>query len=200
MPEGELMRSLGRLIRGLSGLFWGLPVSLIVCFHTARSDLLWPFGWLPPLVCNGWLLYSLLQLGSFQKQERVWQRALDRAGILALVNFGLSPFLFWYNRMPGHPLFATMIMVLCVTGVLFLGMVNFVLQRLGAMLPDEALRSETRQFTLLNLNLLLAMLILGLGYLTISQVMGLPEVVSLLPICRDSTQLVIIPLCFCRWQ
>ena len=30
-PNVELLRSLGRLVRGLSALFWGLPLALIVC-------------------------------------------------------------------------------------------------------------------------------------------------------------------------
>ena len=29
-PKTELMRSLGRLVRGLSALFWGLPIALVV--------------------------------------------------------------------------------------------------------------------------------------------------------------------------
>ena len=45
--------------------------------------------------------------------------------------------------------------------MLFLGSLNLVLRRLGAMLPDEALRLETRQFTALNLNLLFATFVLA---------------------------------------
>ena len=29
-PNPELMRSLGQLVRGLSALFWGLPLTLVV--------------------------------------------------------------------------------------------------------------------------------------------------------------------------
>jgi len=59
LPKPELMRSLGRLVRGLSALFWGLPAALIVCFHTARADSLKSFGVLPPVVCTGLLLYGI---------------------------------------------------------------------------------------------------------------------------------------------
>src|SRR5947207_1029201 len=76
-PNAELMRSLGRLVRGLSALFWGLPAALLICFHTARAEVLQTFGVLPPLLITGLLAYGLKQLAAFQKQERVWQSALD---------------------------------------------------------------------------------------------------------------------------
>ena len=89
-PNAELLRSLGRLVRGLSALFWGLPITLIACFYTAKGDWLKPFGIVPPLVTTGLLTYGLWQLGDFQKQERVWRTALDRALVFSLINFGLS--------------------------------------------------------------------------------------------------------------
>jgi hypothetical protein len=169
VPNAELMRSLGLLVRGLSALFWGLPATLVVCFHTLKSDGLKTFGAVPPLVCTGLLVYGLWQLGAFQKQERVWRSALDRARILALINFGLSPFLYWSSRVPGNAFFFAMVLLMAGTGLLFLGGLNVVLQRLGAMLPDEALRLETKQFTFLNLNLLLATFIVGGAYLALSR-------------------------------
>ena len=48
------------------------------------------------------------------------------------------------------------------------------LQRLGAMLPDEALRIETRQFTTLNLNLLFITFLLALLYIGLAQAHRLP--------------------------
>ncbi len=42
------------------------------------------------------------------------------------------------------------------------------------MLPDETLRLETRQFTTLNLNLLLAALLLALLYLGLGRIQVLP--------------------------
>ena len=157
----DLLRSLGRLVRGLSALFWGMPVALIVCFHTARSASALGFGVTPPLVCTAWLFYGLWLLGGFQPQERVWVKALDRARVIALINFGISPFLFWWNRMPGQPFFFAMVLLSAFTAVLFLSSLNLVLRRLGAMLPDEGLRIEIRQFTALNLNLLTVLLLLG---------------------------------------
>jgi hypothetical protein len=173
-PNAELLRSLGRLVRGLSALFWGLPITLIACFYTAKGDWLKPFGLVPPLGTTGLLTYGLWQLGDFQKQERVWRAALDRALVFSLINFGLSPFLFWWNRLPANTFFLTMVMVLTLSALVFLGSLNLVLRRLGAMLPDEGLRLETRQFTTLNLNLLFATLLLALLYIGLGQFYSLP--------------------------
>ena len=177
MPDpalnAELLRSLGRLVRGLSALFWGLPIALIVCFHTAKADSLKVFGIAPPLVTTGLLAFGLWQLGDFQKQERVWRTALDRARLLSLINFGLSPFLYWWNKVPANLFFLAMVVLLALSALLFLGSVNLVLRRLGAMLPDEALRLETRQFTTLNFMLLSATFVLALVYVGAGQFQAL---------------------------
>src|ERR1022692_2202431 len=153
-PKPELLRSLGRLVRGLSALFWGLPLALLVGVRRAKMDWLRPLNFFPPLVATGLLLFGLLQISSFQKQERPWRAALDRAKLFALINCGLSPFLFWWNRVPENLFFNLILGALALSAVLFLFSLNVVLLRLGDMLPDEALRQETRQFTALNRSLL----------------------------------------------
>lgn len=168
-PNAELLRSLGRLVRGLSALFWGLPAALIICVQIAQTDLFEHLGVIPPAIANlippavatGWLLFGLSQLAHFQKQERVWIGALDRARLFALVNFGLSPFLYWWNRRPQEMFFAVAIQVLAVSALVFLANLNLVLYRLSVMLPDESLRQETRHFTLFNRLLVLGILLLG---------------------------------------
>jgi len=162
-PNAELLRSLGKLARGLSALFWGLPASLIVCAETARIELLKPIGIIPALVVNALLLFGLWQMGEFQKQERPWRTALDRAKLLGLVNLGLSPFLFFFNRMPEQNFFRDAIFILILSGLLFLFNLNIVLKQLGAMLPDETLRQEMRQFTALNRWLLVLWLAFAAG-------------------------------------
>ncbi len=163
-PNPELLRSLGRLVRGLSALFWGLPVSLIVCVETTRMDMFRLFGVVPPVLVTGWVAYGLWQLGHFQKQERIWMSALDKAKWLALINLGLSPFIFFWSRLPDVPLYLTMVLVLVVSGLVFLATLNMVLCRLTAMLPDEGLRQETRYFTAINRYLVLGILVLGIGF------------------------------------
>ena len=174
-PNANLLHSLGRLVRGLSALFWGLPIALIACFYTAKAESLRAFGIAPPLVTTALLTYGLWQLGDFQKQERVWRASLDRAKLLSLFNLGLSPFLYWWNKVPMNLFFLVMVLLLAISGLLFLGSVNLVLRRLGAMLPDESLRLETRQFTTLNLNLLAATFLLALLYVAAGQFHPLPS-------------------------
>src|SRR5262245_31787418 len=111
-PTPELLRALGRLARGLSVLFWGLPIALVVCWQSANGNWFRPLGVVPPLVATGLLFYGLNLLGAFQPQERVWCAALERVRILALVNLCASPFLYWWNRIPSHPFFNAVIELL----------------------------------------------------------------------------------------
>lgn len=173
-PNAELLRSLGRVARGLSALFWGLPTLLIAGVRTARADWLAPWALVPILALNILLLIGLWQMSSFQKQERPWHAALDRAKLLGLVSLGLSPFLYWWNRVPGQLFFVTGVILLALSGVLFLFNLNVVLDRLGAMLPDETLRQETKQFTAFNRGLLLGLIVLSALYVGFTQLPNLP--------------------------
>jgi hypothetical protein len=173
-PSPELLRSLGQLVRGLSALFWGLPAALIICVGTGVAGWLRAFSIAPVLICTGLLLYGLWQIGAFQKQERPWRLALDRARLMALINFGLSPFLYWWNKLPDNSFFSLMVGLLAVTGLLFLFNLNLVIARLGEMLPDETLRQETRQFTRMNRTLLIVLVGLAALYLFLQQMPQLP--------------------------
>ena len=172
--EAAVLRSLGRLARGLSALFWGLPVTLVVSAETARADWLKPLGLLPDLAANGLLLYGLWQIGGFHKGERPWQQALDRAKLIGIINLGLCPFVYWHNKVPGLLFFTFMVVILQFTALIFLYHVNRVIERLGAMLPDETLRSETRQFTALNRSLVVTLLLLAILYLGLLQIPNPP--------------------------
>lgn len=173
-PNPELLRSLGRLVRGLSALFWGLPLALLICVQTAKMEWLQPLNIFPALAATGLLLFGLFQIGAFHCGERLWRSALDRAKLLALINCGLSPFLFWWNRVPDNAFFSFTLAVLVLSAVLFLFCLNLVLLRLGDMLPDEALRQETRQFTALNRNLIVALLLLASIYVGLAQIASVP--------------------------
>jgi len=173
-PNLELLPSLGKLARGLSALFWGLPAALIVCAETARIQSLEPIGIIPALIVNALLLFGLWQMGSFQKQERPWRNALDRAKLLGLVNFGLCPFLYWRNKMPAENFFEAALFVLALSAILFLFNLNVVLKQLGAMLPDETLRQETKQFTLLNRWLLVLWLVFITALLVAPHLVNFP--------------------------
>jgi hypothetical protein len=179
--KADLMRALGRLVRGLSTLFWGIPLALAADVQTARTDWLDALGalsFVPAFVLSGWLWYGLRQMRNFQRQERVWQLALHRAEIFAIVNTGLAPFLYWWHRFPMEPLYFACVNFLAVTGFLFLICVNQVLRRLAAMLPDEMLRVETRTFTIVNTWLLSAALGILALYLVLTDFKGVPRAIA----------------------
>jgi hypothetical protein len=192
-PKAELLRSLGRLVRGLSAVFWGLPLALVIYVQTASTqlaELLGAFAFIPPVAVTGLILYGLTQMSHFQRQERVWVTALDRAKFVTVVNLGLSPFLYWWQRFPVVQLFTAAVGLLTLTSLLLLYYINLVLYRLAAMLPDETLRMETRMFTSFNRSLLLSIpILLGayllVAWLTISSPFGLPSsFIDLLAILR----------------
>jgi hypothetical protein len=191
----ELLHSLGRLVRGLSALFWGLPVTLIVCIGTAEAGWFRVYGVVPPLVTTGLLVFGLWQLDSFQKQERPWRNALDRAKIFAVISLGLSPFVFWWNQRPGSMFFNVCVGVLALSAWFFLLGLNTVLVRLGAMLPDETLRHETRVFTSVNRVLLVALLVVAVLQVVVARIPRLPaELGPVLVLWDAAGQLLVILL------
>jgi len=182
MPDAskaELLRSLGRLVRGLSSLFWGLPLALIVYVQTARGtdwlDFFGAFAIVPAIAITGLLLYGLWQMSYFQKQERIWHQAIQRAEVLCVINLGLAPFLFWWHKLPFVPFYAQSVGLLALSSLLFLFNLNYVLRRLTAMLPDETLRSETKLFTTFNCALLLSVFLLLAIFFGLQEFGPLPE-------------------------
>lgn len=174
-PNAELMGSLANLIRGLSALFWGLPIALLSCAQPEVFNWFKPFGFMVPPAATGLLLYGTQQLALFQKQERVWLRAVDATAVLALINLGLSPFLYFWNQFPNNPFFGQSVGLMALTGLFFLLCLNYLLHRLAAMLPDEMLRHETRIFTAFNSGLLGVLLILLLSFLYLQHFRFVPR-------------------------
>ncbi|MGD1083713.1 MAG: hypothetical protein ABSA47_03070 [Verrucomicrobiota bacterium] len=161
--KAELLGALGRLVRGLSILFWGLGLTALVYLETARVEtteageleIFDRLAFFPALILSAMLWRGLRQMRAFQPQERIWQRALDRAEALAATDAGLAPFLFWWHKFPAVPLFAAGAGLLLLSSLFLLVQINLVLRRLCAMLPDETLRAETKLFTACNITFLL---------------------------------------------
>jgi len=162
MPEAErnalLLGSLRRLVRALSALFWGLPLTLLLAVQTGKGDWFKPLGFVPVSCAMGMLFYGTILLSKFQSQERIWRNAIERARLVALVNLGLSPFLLFWSKVPGQALFTIMVVALGFGLLAFLFLLNTVLARLAAMLPDETLRGETKVFTRLNQTIILTLI------------------------------------------
>jgi succinate dehydrogenase/fumarate reductase cytochrome b subunit len=175
--NADLLPSLRRLVRGLSAIFWGLPSTLLVCVLMAVAEFPRALGSAPPVVTTGLLLFGVFELSRYQPQERAWQGALDRAKLLALVNFGLSPFVYFWSRLPTEAYYLQIVIALALTGLLFLYQLNLVLQRLAALLPDETLREDTRFFTRMNLSLMLTGLVVVGGYHLLAGLDYLPQAV-----------------------
>jgi hypothetical protein len=182
-----LLASLRRLVRGLSALFWGLLVALVVSVQTAsaRGDWLQPLGFAPVTLAMLLLCYGTHLLGGFQTQERIWMSAVERARLVAIVNAGLSPFLFFWSKIPGNTFFTIVVCVYLVTLLAFLYLLNTVLVRLSAMLPDETLRSETRSFTRVNQSMLIVIAAGLPGYLALRGSPSLPRFVVDLMLLLD---------------
>src|SRR5688572_18448066 len=177
-PKAELLRSLGRLVRGLSALFWGLPLALVISVYVGTNEWVRPTHMFAPVVLMGLLFYGLSLLSDFQKQERIWRDSLERAKFLALINVGLSPFLYWNNRFPYEQFYTAAVLFLMLTGLLFLFNLNHVMQRLAAMLPDETLRAETRVFGNLNISILTSILVLSAAFFLLRQLEQVPQFIA----------------------
>ncbi len=134
------------VMRGLSAIFWGLPLALLAF---ARHFLaLWPTGYdllFPPLAA-GLLLLGAWRMGRFQPQERVWQEALLRVQLLAVMMLGLAPFLFLWTRLPNEEFYSRAVVVLLAVSFGFLMALMRALRRLSAMLPDPTAESDARMF------------------------------------------------------
>lgn len=168
-----LLPSLAQAIRGLSALFWGLPVSIFLwtnlALGTPSSSRQLPLAGtvgniantvsavLPACMSLGLLAYGLALLGAFQPRERIWTRSLERARLLVWLIFALTPFAYWFSRRPDESFFAQSFELGIFAHLAFLVCVNHVIRRLAAMLPDETLRSDVRVFTALNIRVLMAL-------------------------------------------
>lgn len=175
MASPAVIPALAAVVRGLSALFWGLPLVLLLAAKTALDDAWRSWGVMPGVLAAGLLVFGVLQLRRFQPRERIWVAALERALVLSLMLVALVPTAYWWNRLPTEPFFAGGIVLLMFAGLTFLLALNRVLLRLSAMLPDETLRSETRFFARWNHRLLVALGLLLAAYLILARLPQLPE-------------------------
>ena len=165
-PTPELLQTLGRMLRGLSALFWGLPLVLISSVQSQTLGGARELALFVPSLTVAILVFGLVQLGYFNPQERIWREAVDRAKFLGIVNMGLSPFLYFWSRLPFVPLYMIAVDLLYISSLVFLFNYNLVIYRLTMMLPDESLRSDAQLFTQLNRTILATLAGLTLVYLS----------------------------------
>lgn len=169
--------------RGLSALFWGLPLALVLAVQSLTIN---PFGHLgivsllAPSAGFALLFYGLFLLGSFPAFDPGWRGLLDRARLPALTCLGLSPFLHWYRRLPDNDFFVAAVHLLGLFGVALLITLNVLVRRLTTAMPDPLLRLEAGTFTRFNNGCLLALPLLVLVWALAWRWLGAPTHVRLL--------------------
>ncbi|MBM3823423.1 MAG: hypothetical protein FJ404_11140 [Verrucomicrobia bacterium] len=193
-PREAVMQSLRELVRGLSGLFWGLPIAILLGARTTLSDWLRPLGMVPSVLAAAWLWFALIRLGKFQSQDRGWGLLLARAKVLAFVNLGLSPFLHWWSRVPQNEFFGYSVLLLLVCGLLFLVTLNHAMARLAGLLPDETLRIETQFFATLNSYLLGVLTVMMALYALLSASGSWPVLLAAIDRVREWLALFLVLL------
>lgn len=156
--------ALGPLIQALSLLVWALPLAVVLCVQMARTDWLHRLGPWPAVVSTGLLWAAAHRLAAVDPDPR-WLQAVDRLRLLALLNWGLSPFVYWHGRLPQQPWFEAMALVAAVGGLLFLMQLNRMLYLLTDRLPAEGLRQEVKVLVPWNQAWLMA----GLGLLLVAE-------------------------------
>ncbi len=177
--RAELRESLRRLVKGLSSLFWGLPLAVLICAQTSLNMILRPFGVLPAAAATGLLLLGVIQLEGYQRRRADWMEALNKAKMFGLLCVGLSPFVFLWGRLPWIEFYNNMMGLLGLSGLLFLFALNRSLRLLTDLLPDEGLREETHLFTAINLGLILGVICLTLLFWALQFFFNMPRLVVL---------------------
>lgn len=160
--DGLAMR---RLIRGFSALFWGLPLALLFSFKTGTGFLVSRPEAIIPIVAFGLLSFGSHQLKSLRLTNQPSIHLVDWVNLLALVNLGLSPFLYFWNQHPTEPYFSQVVGLLLLSGLLFVYFLNRLLLHLGNRLHEEPLRSEANLFSSFNTYCLIALTIAIAVYL-----------------------------------
>jgi hypothetical protein len=166
--SSDFTRSLSRLIRGLSMLFWGLPITLIISIKTAVKDRfeLQPLDFFTPIISSAILLIAIFFIGNFKKSEKKWGVLIDRAKFFGIINLSLSPFIYWRLKVPEITAFSVAVWLFFVSNVFFLLILNRIIQQLTMMLPDKTLRLDAKNYGDLNQYMfLLLLIILFLAYL-----------------------------------
>lgn len=134
------------VVKGLSAIFWGLPLSLLAF---ARHFLaLWPtiYDLLLPALATALLTFGVSLLTRLHPQERIWQRSAFVTQVLAMLLVGLAPFLFLWSRAPSVPYYARAVLVLVGVAFTFMVSLTRTLVRLSAVLPDDIARGDARLF------------------------------------------------------
>lgn len=150
---------------------WVLPVAVVVCVQTARHTAWQGHGPWPVVVVTGWLWWTLTRLVRAAEAPQALARSVRRGRLLALMLWGLSPFLHWHARVPDHPWFSFMTLAAGLTGWLLLIECNRIIPRVLEACPDLGVMHEVNAFCRLNRALFVSGGILWAGLQILSRAM-----------------------------
>jgi hypothetical protein len=136
--------ALVRVARGFSCIFWGIPLSLLL-FSGALDIRLFLFVRIPAYVIGVFVAYiGTVFLQRAGALSDMWTRRVRQLLFLLVVEIYLSPFVYWWRRMPNVPYFSANMaaLVICTTWSLFA--VNRLAGEACRLLRDSAFLVETR--------------------------------------------------------
>lgn len=164
--------------RGLTILFWALPLVLVIAVLTSHTDTLVQAGFVPALLATGSLVVALQEMRRCQPRDPLWRKASERGRFLALTMTGLTPFLHWWQLAPRQTHYEICTLLFFLDGLLFLLNLALLLRRAAALLRQPALEDEARLFLGVNLPLLGAVLAMAVGWVLLIQSPLGPRVVA----------------------
>lgn len=139
-PAGALARAM----RGFSCVFWGIPLSVLL--FAGAIDLRLPFAARAPAYVFGiFLVYcGVVYFQRTALPGRRWRSLVREMLFVLLIEVYLSPFVFWWRRMPHVPYYVANILVLmlCTTWGLFI--LNQLAAEIARLLRDRALAVEAQ--------------------------------------------------------
>lgn len=138
------------LVRGLALLFWSLPLELVIGINLAAAGWFGNFGIMAPVLPPAMMFIGLGELKKYKPEHCTWQRLLDQARLMAMINTGLAPFLYWWRHIPANPFFESMLVLLAVCAFLLLARLNRVVVHLAGVVPAATLDTEIRKLGGLN--------------------------------------------------
>jgi len=164
------------LLRGLSTLFWSLPLSLLVSIQTLVTDNLRGMGVVPPVLCTGALLFGTQCLNYFNPEGEFWRLRANQLRLVAVILVGLSPFVYFWNRYPGEDYFRSSIFMIGLAAFAFLLFLNRLLRELAPIIPRPELNAETQLFTNINTNLIYFSIAISLVFAVLPYLSFLPGI------------------------
>lgn len=139
----EQPRQIIPIIRGLSALFWAIPLTLISSVQLSLGvygqarDAVFPVA-----------AFSLIAFGSFHLSKlRIigdirWKSLVEHLLTISLAQVLLSPFLFFLFRVPESPFFIVSIYVLGIFIIIYFRLLLSILERMTVIIGSQSFKQD----------------------------------------------------------